>query len=198
MYDLGGRRAQYRVYGLIDANTGNLGYIGFDHSGKTPRWHAIWTHRNTLDTELARFLRSQSERPAEVVLLGTAVGLHAKVARAVSGMLADWLGTIKGTPSPGRRRPTARIESDGAIQVFPSQAACGRALGVSRWAVRNQVRTGKLLDLGQPGIPNRSDNCVWEKRPATVASGPPSRSSPKTGTSRPSLRGIATGGQASW
>jgi len=129
MRDLGGRPAEYRVFGLVDTSTGKLAYIGFDRRNKPPRWHTIWAHRDRLDTELARFLKSQSKMPAEVVLLGAGVGLHRKVARAACDLLRGMVpGLIQGRKTPGRRRPVAQVQPDGSLRVWPSQAAAGTGL----------------------------------------------------------------------
>jgi hypothetical protein len=149
MSDLG-RPAEYRVFALVDSNTGQLAYIGADRRGK-PRWPAIWEHRDVLSGELASFLRSQSERPAEVVLLGSAIGLPAKVARAAADLLRGLVpGSIQERKAAGRRRPVAQVGKDGSLRSWPSQSACGRALGLTKWGVITRIKIGTLLDLGQP------------------------------------------------
>ena len=149
MSDLG-RPAEYRVYGLLDASTGQLAYIGADRQGK-PRWPAIWEHRDVLSGELARFMRSQSQRPAEVVLVGSAIGLPAKVARATADLLRGLLpGSIQEQKRAGRRRPVAQVGTDGSVRSWPSQSACGRALNITKWGVCTRIKIGTLLDLGPP------------------------------------------------
>lgn len=149
MSDLG-RPAEYRVYGLLDASTGQLAYIGADRRGK-PRWPAIWEHRDVLSGELARFMRSQSQRPAEVVLVGSVIGLPAKVARATADLLRSLFpGSIQERKTAGRRRPVAEVGTDGSVRSWPSQSACGRALNITKWGVCTRIKIGTLLDLGPP------------------------------------------------
>ena len=145
-----GRPGEYRVFGLVDASTGQLAYIGADRRGK-PRWPGIWEHRDVLSGELAGFLRSQSERPAEVVLLGSSVGLPAKVARAAADILRGFFPeSIQERKTAGRRRPVAQIGRDGSVRSWPSQSACGRALNITKWGVCKRIKIGTLLDLGPP------------------------------------------------
>jgi len=145
-----GRPAEYRIVALVDSNTGQLAYIAADRRGK-PRWPAIWEHRAVLTGELASFLRSQSERPAEVVLLGSAIGLPAKVARATADLLRGLFpGSIQERKTAGRRRPVAEVGTDGSVRSWPSQSACGRALNITKWGVCTRIKIGTLLDLGPP------------------------------------------------
>jgi hypothetical protein len=145
-----GRPAEYRVFGLVDSNTGQLAYVAADRRGK-PRWPAIWAHRAVLSGELACFLRSQRERPVEVVLLGSAIGLPAKTARAAADLLRGLLpASIQERKAAGRRRPVAQVGKDGSLRCWPSQSACGRDLGITKWGVCARIETGTLLDLGEP------------------------------------------------
>ena len=129
MLDLGGPRPKHRVVGLLD-DAGTLRYITADRADKPAQWRAIWRYRNQLESECARWLRTLAAEPREVVLLGSVVGLHAPVARAVAKMLSDLCNTIKGGRK-GQRRRVARVEPDGTLTIWESQAAAARALGTS-------------------------------------------------------------------
>ena len=82
MRDLGGRRPVHRVVGLLD--DGTLKFIGADRADCPAQWRAVWRHRHKLNTNLARWLQTLATEPPEVVLLGAAIGLHAKAARAIA------------------------------------------------------------------------------------------------------------------
>ena len=149
MSDLG-RPAEYRVYGLLDASTGQLAYIGADRQGK-PRWPAIYEHRDVLSGELARFMRSQSQRPAEVVLVGSSVGLPAKVARAAADILRGLLPRVDPGTKNGRSaaaRSSDRKERGNTMLAKPIRVR--PSLEHHEMGGLQEDQVGTLLDLGPP------------------------------------------------
>ena len=145
--DRGGRRPVHRVYGLLDS-AGSLKFIGADRADRTPQWKAIWQYRHQLGTNLARWLQTLDAEPRETVLLGSAVGLQAPVARAVAKLLTGLCGTIREDKEWGPRR-VARVEPDGSLTVWPSREVAVRALGTSPPVVRDRIADGVLLDGGR-------------------------------------------------
>jgi hypothetical protein len=144
--DLGGARPKYRVFGLLDA-AGNLRFIGADRADRPAVWRTIWRYRDQLNTELARWLRTLDAEPREVVLLGTAVGLHAATAHAAAKMLTGVFGTIK--KKAGHPRAVARVEPDGSLTIWQSQREAARALGLaSPGPIWCRIADGALLDAG--------------------------------------------------
>jgi hypothetical protein len=145
--DLGGPKPKYRVFGLLDAE-GNVKFIGADRADKPAVWRTIWRYRDRLNTELARWLRTLDVEPREVVLLGTAVGLHAATAHSAARMLTDVFGTIK--KRTGGPRAVALVEPDGSLTIWRSQLDAAKALGlVSTGPIRDRIADGALLDAGR-------------------------------------------------
>jgi len=142
-----GPKPKYGVIALTD-NQHNIGYVCSRRLDRAPTWRVIWRHRQELDTSLAKWFKTLPAPPVERLVVGS-VGLHRGTARAVAELLAGWLRpAVQQNKSAGRRRPTAMLEKSGALRCWPSQAAAGRSLDISRWAVRKRVRSGSLLDLG--------------------------------------------------
>ncbi|MGO9115851.1 MAG: hypothetical protein ACLP9L_42135 [Thermoguttaceae bacterium] len=148
MRDLGGRRPVHRVVGLLD--DGTLKFIGADRADCPAQWRAVWRHRHKLNTNLARWLQTLATEPPEVVLLGAAIGLHAKAARAIARALAELCHTLTEDKEWGPRpRKVARPEPDGSLTVWPSREAAAKALGTSPPVVRDRIADGVLLDAGR-------------------------------------------------
>jgi hypothetical protein len=143
-----GPKPKHRVVGLLD-DAGSLTFIGADRADRPAHWRTIWRYRHQLNTNLARWLQTLAGEPREVVLLGSAVGLHAPVARAVAKMMSDLCNTITEERKGRQRRRVARVEPDGTLTVWESVAAAARALGTSPPVVRDRIADGVLLDGGR-------------------------------------------------
>ena len=145
--DRGGGRPVHRVYGLLD-EAGSLKFVGADRADRTPQWKAIWRYRHQLGTNLARWLQTLDAEPRETVLLGSAVGLQAQVARAVAKLLTGLCGTIREDKEWGPRR-VARVEPDGSLTIWASRSAAARAMGTSPPVVVDRIADGAFLDAGR-------------------------------------------------
>ena len=145
--DLGGARPKHRVFALCDA-TGMIRFVGADRADRPPTWRLIFRFRSQINTELARWMRTLDREPDEIVLLGSATGLHAETARAIAKMLGEMLSTIREPKTSTRARRVARIEPDGTLTIWPSQKAAADALGVTTGPLHDKLVDGILLDLG--------------------------------------------------
>jgi hypothetical protein len=142
-----GGRPEYRVVALADARTGKIGYIGYDRKTRPARWRAVWPLRDRLSGQLVTFLKSLSEEPRDLAILGGGCGVPMDVARAAADIIAGWYG-LRPTKQPAwRGRPVARIV-DETVTIWPSQAEAGRALGITRVGVLKLIYRGRLVDLG--------------------------------------------------
>jgi len=146
--DRGGPRPKHVVYSLSDGS-GRIGFIGARRNDRPKLWKDVfWQRRAEIDIPLTRWFKMLDSLPEERILVGASVGLHAAAARQIAEMLREIIGgTVEPNKTPGRRRPTGKIKTDGGVDFYESQAAAGRAMGVTRWAARQAVRRGRLLDL---------------------------------------------------
>jgi hypothetical protein len=147
MWKENGPKPTHRVVGLLD-DAGTLKYIGADRADRPAHWRAVWRYRHQLGTNLARWLQTLDSEPKEVVLLGAAVGLHAKTARACARSLAELCHTIVEDKVWGSRK-VARPEPDGRLTTWPSRSAAARAFGITEGALRDKIADGVLLDAGR-------------------------------------------------
>jgi hypothetical protein len=141
-----GRQNTHYVYGLAN-ESGAIKSIGVAQHGHTSPWSRVWQARDQLPGKLAEWFRTLESPPKEITILGAAVGLDRKTARAVGGMLADvFPGCIRRT-KPFGPRAVGRLQADGTFQVFSSYAVAARALRVRRQAIFDMVDSGRLVDL---------------------------------------------------
>ena len=132
--------APRRVVALWDGD--RLQWVESVGTGETAYWRKLLPFRDTLDTPLARWLRSLPAEPQEQTVFER---LDATTARRLAAFLmrdascAEPVGR-----SVGRRTIIAR--PDGRVDVFPSIAAALESVGLWRFDGRRHV--GRTLPDG--------------------------------------------------
>lgn len=135
------------------------------HRQEEAPWLALQEVADKLPGKLAQWLKSlraDAARPLARPLLGHGCALNEKTAHAVCRFRVSQIAAMSGcrpgewpdfllNPEPtnvgGRGRPCA-IVTDNGVEVFPSIAAAGRCLGVTRPTVGRAVREGRRCGGG--------------------------------------------------
>jgi hypothetical protein len=139
-----GRQPRHFIYALLDASQ-TVRYLGTGQHGSPAPWRVVWQHRGKLPSRLAAWLRTLDHEPAEQIVLGAAIGLHAATARMVTDMLRDWFPAAIREPrivgGHGKGRAVSHVDRDGRVQVWRSRQEAADAAGISRPAIVQRLRS---------------------------------------------------------